>query len=395
MTLTLVDERYTCTGCGECCGGWSVPLLPGEADRFRAQAAALVPAERLGRAVGKARRGGATVETLAGPGSRCVALADDRRCGVHAAYGAAAKPLGCRLFPFTFVATPADVRVGLSFACPAVIDGEGPPLETQREEIARLHAAIAPTSYLLRLEDEVALIGERRLPFADAARLCDELSAALAWDGALVERLCRAGAVVALVIARMEEGMAFAAALAAAREGRDALVAEALAAPARVDRLSRALLRTIVDSTAPGRGAGSRLAGVLASLGGGGRVRFADGEVDRAAVERVARGVGPEGEALLGRWLRAEVAGLTFFGPAAFELSIAGGLDLLTLCAAAVAWLARARAAHAGRAAVARDDVQRALKQVYAGVHLRAALPPRFERALAATASLDLLRAQL
>jgi hypothetical protein len=32
---------------------------------------------------------------------------------------------------------------------------------------------------------------------------------------------------------------------------------------------------------------------------------------------------------------------------------------------------------------------------VYAGVHHRAAMPPRFERALAATASLDLLRAQL
>ena len=161
--------------------------------------------------------------------------------------------------------------------------------------------------------------------------------------------------------------------------------------------MSRALLRTIVESTAPGaRGSGSRLFGALASLGGGGgRVRIAGGEVAHADVDRVARGIGADGEALLVRWLDAEIHGLTFFGGAAFDLTLAGGLDLLTLTAAAVARVARAYAAHAGRAVVARDDVKAALRQVYAGVHHRAAMPPRFERALAATASLDLLRDEL
>lgn len=396
MNLTLADERYTCTGCGECCGGWSVPLLDGEADRFRAQAATLVPAERLTHAVGKARRGGVTVETLAGPGTRCITLAEDKRCLVHATHGAEAKPLGCRLFPFTFVATPADVRVGLSFACPAVVDGEGPPLAEQRDDIAGLHAAIATSPYQLRVEPTVALLPGRDLAWADAARLLDDVAAALAAGGTLVERICRGGAVVALTIAGLEEGRPFADALAGARGRRDALAAKALAAPPRVDRLSRALLRTIVDSTAPERSSGSRLVAALASLGrGGGRIRLADGDVAREAVERVARGLPAEGEALVVRWLRNELAALTFFGSAAFDLSLAGGLDLLTLMVAAVAWLARARAAHAGRAAVVFDDVKRALRQVYAGVHHRAAMPPRFERALAATACLDLLRAEL
>ncbi|MGZ5158718.1 MAG: YkgJ family cysteine cluster protein, partial [Caldimonas sp.] len=80
MELALVGERYTCTGCGDCCRGWSVPLLPGEAERFRALGAGVIPAERLGAAIHSARGGGATVAALGGAGGRCAALADDDRC---------------------------------------------------------------------------------------------------------------------------------------------------------------------------------------------------------------------------------------------------------------------------------------------------------------------------
>jgi Fe-S-cluster containining protein len=398
VDLALVAERYRCTGCGDCCRGWSVPLLPGEAERFRALAAPLVPVERLRAAIHSARGGGGRmVEALGGAGGSCVALADDQRCLIHAEHGADDKPLGCQLFPFTFVATPTEVRVSLSFACPAVIDGEGPPVADQRDEVTRLHDAIAASPYRMTLDAVVALTESRTLAWADAALLLAEVSGALGGGGGLVERLCRAGAVVALAIAKLDEGRPFADALAAARAGRDALAADALSAPAAVDRLSRALLRTIVDSTAPGaRGSGSRLWGALASLGrGSGHIRIAGGEVADRELDRVSRGLGSDGEALLVRWLLAEVHGLTFFGPGGFDLSIAGGLDLLTLTAAAVARGARAYAAHAGRTAVARDDVKAALRQVYAGVHHRAALPPRFERALAATASLELLRDEL
>jgi lysine-N-methylase len=397
VELALVGERYTCTGCGDCCRGWSVPLLPGEAERFSALGAGVIPAERLRAAIHSARGGGVAVEALSGAGGRCAALADDDRCLVHAAHGSDAKPLACRLFPFTFVSTPTEVRVSLSFACPAVIDGEGPPLGEQRDEVGRLYAAVAGSPYRMRVDGTVALTEARTLSWAEAALLLTEISAALRSDGALVERLCRGGAIVALTIAKLEEGRTFADALAAARAGRDALARDALAAPAAADRLSRALLRTLVESTAPGtRGGGSRLWGALASLGGGGgAVRTAGGEVAQADVDRVERGIGADGEALLVRWLDAEVHGLTFFGGAGFDLSLAGGLDLLTLTAAAVVRVARACAAQAGRAAVAREDVKAALRQVYAGVHHRAAMPPRFERALAATASLDLLRVEI
>ncbi len=142
MELSLVGERYTCTGCGDCCRGWSVPLLPGEAARFRALGDGVIPAERLRAAISAARGGGVSVETLAGPGARCAALDDDERCLVHATHGGEVKPLACQLFPFTFVATPTEVRVSLSFACPAVIDGDGPPLAEQRDEVERTWRAV-------------------------------------------------------------------------------------------------------------------------------------------------------------------------------------------------------------------------------------------------------------
>jgi Fe-S-cluster containining protein len=396
VALAIVDERYTCTGCGDCCRGWSVPLLPGEADRFRTLAASVIPVERLRGAIHAARGDRGSVDALSGPGKQCVALGDDQRCLVHATHGGDVKPTACRLFPFTFVDTPTETRVSLSFACPAVIDAEGPPLGEQRGEVQATYDATAGTSYRLRVDGEIALTETRTLPWRDAAALLAECARALGREGALVERLCRAGAVVALTIARLDEGRAFADALTAARDGCDALARDALAAPPSVDRLSRALLKTIVQSTAPGdRGAGSRLFGALASLGGGGKVRIHGAEVADGALDGVARGLGRDGEALLERWLAAELHGLTFFGGAGFGLSLAGGFDLLTLTAAAIARVARAYAAHAGRAAVTRDDVKAALRQVYAGVHHRAAMPPRFERALAATASLDLLRDEL
>jgi hypothetical protein len=356
-----------------------------------------VPVERLRGAIHGARGGGIAIEALSGAGGQCAALAGDERCLVHAEHGGDAKPLACRLFPFTFVATPTEVRVSLSFACPAVIDGEGPLVGEQRDEVERLYAAIAGSPYRMNVDGEVALTESRKLLWSDAATLLADVSGALRSDGTLVERLCRGGALVALTIAKLDDGRTFGDALAAAREGRDALVRDALAQPSAVDRLSRALLRTIVESTAPGtRGSASRLLGALASLGGGrGRVRIVGGEVAQGDIDRVGRGIGGEGEALLVRWLDAEIHGLTFFGGAAFDLTLAGGLDLLTLTAAAVARVARAYAAQAGRPSVARDDVKSALRQVYAGVHHRAAMPPRFERALAATASLDLLRDEL
>ena len=47
----------------------------------------------------------------------CVFLGENNRCRIHARYGAEAKPLACRLYPFVLVPTGERWRVGLRFAC--------------------------------------------------------------------------------------------------------------------------------------------------------------------------------------------------------------------------------------------------------------------------------------
>src|SRR6185436_17700186 len=124
------------------------------------------------------------------------------------------------------------------------------------------------------------------------------------------------------------------------------------------------------------------LSRVARALWGGGDVRLRGGAaVAPAAVEKVARGLGSDGDALLGRWVDNALHSLTFFGEAAFGLSIAGGLDLLALSAAVTAYLARAHAAAAGRAQVALDDVRSAVRQVDAGLAHRSGMPAGFARA--------------
>lgn len=384
-----------------------MPLEPGEADRFRQLAAPLVPVERLRKAVGRGRHNGIVVETLAGGDGQCPLLDEAQLCRIHAAHGGESKPRACRIFPLTFVATPTEVRVGLSFACPAVVDGEGPFLEEQRGEIEALFAsAVDGTRYLLRVGDSVALAKERSLSWLEAKEVVAALSAAIGGAAApedapdqapLLRRLCRAGAICALLQVALDERQPFAEGLARAQAGATALVEEALADPPAVDRLSRALFRTLLKSTEPGRGSTlGRLGGVVESLLGGGRVRLrGGGDVAWSEVERVRPGLGPDGERLFARWLTLAMGSLTFFGDAAFGLPMAGGLDLLVLSSAVGVFLARAHAAAAGRAEVSLDDARTALRQIDAGVAHRSAMPSSFGRALEATASLDLLREQL
>jgi Fe-S-cluster containining protein len=391
--LRATSARYRCTGCGDCCRGWDVPLQPGEADAFRRAADGVIPAERLARAVGRARHGGVEVETLVGTGGQCVALADDQLCRIHAARGAEAKPRACRIFPLTFVATPgAEVRVGLSYACPAVLDGEGEPLDTQPGEVESVfRGAIEGSRYLLRVPSEVKLADGVALPWSDARALVDAMVAAAREEGRLARRLCRAGAVCALTQLGLEEGRAFAEALVEAGRRRESLVDEALAAPLEIDRLSRALHRTLLRTTAPS-------AGLLARIGGmfGGEVALRDGrKVAPPAIERVRPGMGDDGEALLARWFADGLEALTFFGDGAFGLSISAGLDWKTLAASVAAYLARAHAAASGRVAVELADVKAGLRQLEAGVTHRSSVPTGLSRALGATACLDLLREQL
>src|SRR6516225_1635638 len=65
----------------------------------------------------------------------CVFLSKEGRCRIHERFGAAAKPLPCRLFPFILVPAGDHYRVGIRFACPSAAENKGRTLSAHDAEL--------------------------------------------------------------------------------------------------------------------------------------------------------------------------------------------------------------------------------------------------------------------
>lgn len=107
-TTVLAGARFGCQGSGGCCQGYSFgPLADDDVAMLdRLDLAAAFPA--LAPPYLEDREDAPYLRTVDG---RCVFLAGDRRCGLHAAFGAEAKPGFCRLYPIEGFATVDGVRV--------------------------------------------------------------------------------------------------------------------------------------------------------------------------------------------------------------------------------------------------------------------------------------------
>ncbi|MBI4951053.1 MAG: YkgJ family cysteine cluster protein [Myxococcales bacterium] len=122
----LPDFRLVCDGQGSCCRSYPTTLFsPVEAARARALAPEVLDGGADAAAVFTPERG---ARVLAGHGyavamvdGACAYLAPDRRCGLEVAGGPAGKPLGCRLFPASFVDDGVRVRVSVAPECACVL----------------------------------------------------------------------------------------------------------------------------------------------------------------------------------------------------------------------------------------------------------------------------------
>ncbi len=144
------DVVFTCSECGDCCRSLNVPVGP-------AERRALEGLDWTGR-VERLVSGPATVPVRdqGGVGRRlprhddgaCTYLGDDGRCLIHRHFGAEAKPLACRLYPFSFHQVGQGYAVDCSFSCRALSRGEGKPLKNYRSEWSELVDAGAASPQL-------------------------------------------------------------------------------------------------------------------------------------------------------------------------------------------------------------------------------------------------------
>jgi lysine-N-methylase len=124
----LPDFSLHCDGRGSCCRIYaSVIFGPVEAARARSLLPMILDSgARHERAFlpdrGSAETGGSAVALRDG---RCIYLDDAGRCGLHARGGPSAKPLGCNLYPASFIDDGERVRVSVSVECACILRSVG------------------------------------------------------------------------------------------------------------------------------------------------------------------------------------------------------------------------------------------------------------------------------
>jgi Fe-S-cluster containining protein len=156
--------NFECTGCGNCCFNWPVPVTQEDVQRIQQ----LVPgAPALFRArTGTDKKLAVYTHTLEKRADgRCQFLTEDNRCQLHIDHGPAAKPAMCQLFPYTFTPTPSGIYASVSFASTGVLYNSGAPLVQQSDLLGdrwRLFNSLMPDFKpdwsSLQLVDGVALL---------------------------------------------------------------------------------------------------------------------------------------------------------------------------------------------------------------------------------------------
>jgi lysine-N-methylase len=150
----LAGYRLRCEGHGACCTSFASIIFT---DREARAALRAVPEraaiDRVFLPLWGSGDEGASAVTL--DDGRCSFLGSDGACLIHARAGAEQKPLGCRLFPRSFVDDGEAVRVSVRLECPCVLSSigasDGEPLADE----------ILPGTSVIALDERIELTRER------------------------------------------------------------------------------------------------------------------------------------------------------------------------------------------------------------------------------------------
>lgn len=147
-----VGIRFDCTGCGNCCLGWPVPVTQADHDRISGLNLEKINLDvkwlpRFRPLASNDRRLRNYTHTLEKrQDGRCTFLTAEDRCALHITFGAQSKPSMCSLFPYTFTHTPSGVFASVSFASSGVLLNSGSPLTEQAETLSQ-HWQLFKTLY--------------------------------------------------------------------------------------------------------------------------------------------------------------------------------------------------------------------------------------------------------
>lgn len=371
--VVLQDERFSCHGCTDCCRHWHVQLVEDEAQRIAALR--WDEGDPLHERNVLLRHGSQTYLRHEADGA-CVMLdSDTGRCRIHERFGEHAKPVGCRLFPFTLARTFGDeVTATTRFSCPTVRRNAGKPHEEHREDLRKLMRQVVKGDCF----DEATLC---HLEPAQVRAITEFIVTLMgAFDRPADRALFLHGLCMWLAVQPVESmnREALGEAFASLREHVEATLQAGAPRPGRVHRLAfgavwASHLRRDEDVLDRRIGRVSRFAAVARVCLGGGDLAKLGHDHPRGSVRRAklftARCIEarPETFDVFWRMVRQKLASHQFMGPANFWRDMLEGL--LDLCALypLVAAGACYHAATRGATDISADDVAYATAAIERG----------------------------
>ncbi len=361
-SLTVL-QNWDCHSCGDCCRSYAVPVTAAERARIDGQGWDEQPDFQ---GVPLFTRRGSDLHLAHRPDGSCVFLGPDNRCRIHAAHGAAAKPLACRIYPFLLVPAGDHWNLGLRMACPSAAENKGGPLADHLGEAREFAMLLEAGAKGAEGANPPPLYGAQTVPWGDVGRIAAFVSNLLADDANPFERRWRKVLFVVSMLRKATfdgggdvkkavTGNRLSELLGVMGEAADDEEPKAAAEVKRPGWAGRTVFRQLVavygrkdhgaeKGTALG-GPVSRFASAVRFAAGRGRVpklhaalpdsaAFAASDVPLGAMSDTA-------VSLLVRWHRVKVESLQFCGPTNFGLAVWEGLESLALTYPVAMWLAR------------------------------------------------------
>jgi len=366
------EQRWSCHSCGNCCRTLVGNLTEEERRRIDEQGWA----ERLG--VEPYVRVGSGWALNKHEDGACVFLDERNLCRIHAEFGEAAKPLACRMFPFSLRQHEHGWQASLRFDCPSVIESKGEPLGSHRQWLAEAAASFTPDD---SLSAEVKLARGMLATHEEIDALIGRMTRVLtAAEPVLSRRLVGLARATAIL------GEARFAKVRGARFGElldvvlGAVEAESRERPAAPTPRQQGMLRQLAFAHAEHLTLQERRAGYASrwrrrwrQLRDAGRFRRGVGVVPklpgfaigptfaRVASVRAAAGDAEAVAALIRRYATTRILSRSVFGWGYYGWGLVPGLSALWLSVGVTGWLARLHAAGAGREVLDLKDVEVAL----------------------------------
>ncbi|HVJ69184.1 MAG TPA: YkgJ family cysteine cluster protein [Caulifigura sp.] len=371
-------QNWSCHNCGGCCKQHGIYITEAEKERIEKQGwneTNGVPKDqpifvKMGGVVGSAWH-----RLAHKPDGGCVFLDEKGLCRIHAKFGEPAKPLACRIYPYAFHPTGKGVTIGLRFSCPSVVANVGRPVAQQRSDLLELARQVVPEN--LTSAKPPAISPKETLSWPDFHRVVAAVDDSFEDESELfLKRLVSTVTWVTLLgqaeFAKIQGervddllGILREAAWNAAPDSPDEVQT-----PSSVGRTQFRLLAGHYarkdtygskDNTLFGRL--RLLRSALKLTAGKGKLPAIQSAFKEVPFEQLEQPFGvPEGTAeLFTRYFRVKIQGLSFCGPAYYNVALVEGFQSLALVYPAVMWIARWLAAGHGRTTLAFEDVADAL----------------------------------